>query len=178
MLLKTHVATAFALALVLDNMLCSDIIYATAYHVRAFLIFLSAGIQLVLDQFGHRWKTIGDRRIPVRNKLHSLPAIILLTTLLGIPALVSNRPIVLIIPLSAGILHWLEDLVTEGGVYMLGRRIRLPLRIGYDNPSVNRTVVVLFLALLLMYTKPFSSLFNFVMVSISALLLMYAFLSV
>lgn len=178
--MKTHVSTALALSVVVDNYLCSVVDgYSSAYLVRFYLVSVSVVLQYVVDTVGHRWRNVAGRSVPVRNLVHSLPVLLLLSCVLGLASVYAlGSPLVLTIPVSSTVLHWLEDLVTEGGVYVFRKRVRLPVRFSYDNPFINRVVVALFAILLLSFAKPFASVFNFVLSSIALVSLAYAFLSV
>lgn len=179
MLLRTHMSTAFAVAVVLDSYLCSRIAgYSDYYLARVFLVSTSIILQYMVDAVGHRWKSFGWRRVPVRNVVHSLPVLLLFSVAIGVaPAYMLGSHLLLAVPVSAALLHWAEDLVTEGGVYVFRRRLRLPLRISYDNPLVNRATVVAFAVIMFMFAKPFDSIFNFVIFSAATLALAYAFLT-
>lgn len=180
MLLKTHVSTSLALSVVVDNYLCDMVDgYSTAYLARLYLISISVMQQYVIDAVGHKWKSVAGRSIPVRNRLHSLPALLLLSCALGLLAVYAlGSLLVLGVPVSAALLHWLEDLLTEGGVYIFRKRVRLPVRFRYDSPLLNRATAVIFAVLLLVCAKPFASAFNFLLSSIALISLLYTFLSV
>lgn len=180
MLLKTHVSTALALSIVIDNYLSHSVeSYSSNLLIRFFVIAVSVILQYIIDITGHKWKNIGGRSVPVRNMLHSIITLVAMSIIVGFgPAYITKTSRVILVPLSATLLHWAEDLVTEGGVYVFNTRIRLPFRVSYDNPGVNRVTVFLFMIVLAMYAKPFESLFNFVMSSIAVASLVYTFLSV
>lgn len=179
MLLKTHASTALALSVIVDNYLCHAVEgYSVNLVNRFFIIAISVLVQYIIDVAGHRWKNINGRSVPVRNKMHSVPALVMLSVALGaLPAYTTGSSLVILVPLSATMLHWLEDLVTEGGVYIFKKRFRLPFRASYDSPRLNRATCVLFMVLLFIYAKPFDSLFNFMMFSIATVFLTYVFLS-
>ena len=97
-----------------------------------------------LDTFGHRWISIHGRMIPARNRLHSLLGVTLWGILFGIVFLVKGNIRLFTAVLIAMYIHYLEDAVTEGGVYLSGKKRRLPIRVSYDNPLVNKFTILLF----------------------------------
>ncbi|MEM4430110.1 MAG: hypothetical protein QXM08_03035 [Thermofilaceae archaeon] len=180
MLLSTHIVTALMVSLLVDEWLTRVLPhYEKLYHVRLFLILVSALLQLLIDAAGHRYVKIGKRIVPARNRLHSLHGVSLLSVLLGLPAtLVAGSLHVVLVPLSAGLLHWCEDALTEGGAYVLSRRVRLPLRVSYDNPAVNRaTILITTVAFIYLY-QPSASLFALTMYTLSITLSVAAFLRI
>lgn len=163
MLLRTHVSTALSLSLVLDNWIARiDPTYGKFYVVRAGILLSVWILQHLIDSVGHTWKTYGKIRYPARNRWHSLPALLAMGLALGMPisALVNDYR-VSVIYISVVVLHWIEDLFTESGVYFYKKRIKLPIRVSYDNVVINRATVLLFLGLIPLYVDMFSSKFVF-----------------
>lgn len=126
------------------------------------MLFLSFGLvvlsQQLIDSIGHSEKKVGKFVYQARNRWHSLPGVILLGLLIGlVPAYLAGSLLVLSVFVAPLLIHWLEDLVTEGGVYVLGsrRRIRLPWRVRYDNPWANRAATLTLFVPMLALSKPF-----------------------
>lgn len=176
MLLRTHASTALALAVVIDHHLCHHVLgYSEAYMTRVYLLAAAVLVQHLVDSYGHTWSKLGTRVVPRRTVVHSLPAMLAIAVLIGAPpAYIEGSPLILLIPLSATMLHWIEDLVTEGGVYLLKKRVRLPFYVSYDNGLANRLTMVLFMVLLLLYSDPTSSLFNLATTTVASVVLLSA----
>lgn len=182
MLLRTHVATALSLTFLLDyyisyaypdygrNIIARLVVYATAVV-----------LQYLIDSIGHTWRRYGRYTYPARNRYHSLPAMILIGGGVGaVYSAITGVWALTAITTSVMLLHWVEDLVTEGGVYLFGRRVRLPwrFRIRYDNGIANRTAILLVFLPDVLLCNPFSSLFTFILFMIVALVSAYVFLAV
>jgi len=118
-------------------------------------------------------RKVRGRVIPVRNRVHSLPGVIALGALFGAYVGVTVSWKVAYAPLLALLLHYVEDLVTEGGVYLFGKRVRLG-GISYDNLIANRLTVAAFFAAALAATDPLPSPFeNPLTFSLYLLVLLY-----
>lgn len=163
MLLKTHIATSMSLALIIDSWIASHSPeYSKLYIPRLVILISTWLIQVIIDSIGHTWKTYGKLRYPARNRWHSLPFLIGLGLLLGVPTgLLLDNYYVILIFLAVVLLHWFEDLFTESGVYVYTKRVRLPFRVTYDNQLVNRGTVLVFMLLVLKYGGMFTSKFLF-----------------
>ena len=145
MKLVTHVATALSLSALIAILLRVQCGYV-ALAMYGVAVYAS---QHTLDMLGHTWVTYRGRRYPKRNRLHSLPGVVALGLLWGLP-LATHGCWQLVAGVVAGtLLHYLEDAVTEAGVYIGKKRVRLPVRISYDNPFANMLAVSLTLAALL-----------------------------
>lgn len=147
MKLATHTATAL--------MLSVFVLFFTPTNCLSYVNLILYGLsvyfsQIGIDTFGHTWVTYHGVRFPRRNRLHSLPGILLWGLIFGSPFLLSCPYLTVGVVLGM-ILHWLEDLVTEGGVYIGKKRIRLPFRVRYDNKFVNKGTILLFMFLSLAY---------------------------
>lgn len=147
MKLATHTATALLLSII--------ILYYAPLHCVSYINLALYGLaiyfsQIGIDMFGHTWVTYRGMRFPRRNRLHSLPGIMLWGMVFGSPFLLSC-PHLSIGVLMGMFLHWLEDLVTEGGVYIGKKRIKLPFRVRYDNKFVNKGTIFIFMFLPLIY---------------------------
>ena len=178
MMLRTHAATALSLALILDYWIASSNPHYRDAYIARIIILASAWLyQYLIDNIGHTWKTYGRIRYPARNKWHSLPMLALLASLMGIPASILLRDYrVEILYLAIVVLHWLEDLVTESGVYFYKKRIRLPIRISYNNTWINRLTIVFFALLAVYYVDFFESKFQFIISMLVMLYNVFAFL--
>jgi len=139
MKLRTHNAIALALGVQLAVALGAQAPFV-ACMIYLVLLVIS---QILIDSIGHTWKTYRGRLYPARNKWHSLPGTIALGLLLGAPAW-AFEPV-----LGAGIVvallaHLAADAVTEGGIYIRGRRFRPPAgTVRYDDPWANRLAILL-----------------------------------
>jgi len=102
--------------------------------------------QIGIDTFGHNWVSYNGIRFPKRNPLHSLPGILLWGLMFGLPFLFSC-PYFTAGIVAGMIVHWLEDMVTEGGVYIRKKRIKLPFGIKYNDPVANRVAILVFMVL-------------------------------
>jgi len=144
MKLATHVATALVASLIVAVLLgarCDYVVYATFFAA----VYAS---QYALDAVGHTVRTIHGRRVPVRNRLHSLPGVTAWGAAWGAPFIIRGCPALAAGLLAGLLLHYVEDMVTESGVYLLGRRRRkAPVTFSYDDPWVNAAAIsVAFLA--------------------------------
>ena len=148
MRLKVHVATALAATVVIFDVYGWPPPPAAAYALLAAVIG-----NLALDELGHTTRCYRGRCYPARNRLHSLPAVATLGLLLSMPLLGAGvAPPAALTPLVSLLIHWVEDLVTERGVYLAGRRVVL-LGVRYDSPAAN-TAAVLASALALFLAPP------------------------
>lgn len=154
MKLATHVATALSIALYVDGYAVQALPgYPDNILARAGWLVWSVVLQYAIDGVGHKYVKRRGVLVPARNRVHSLPVMIVLGVgsgavfygVLGWLALAGG--------LAFTVLHYVEDLVTEGGVYLVGRRVRLPVRVTYDDTLVNRLAIVL--AGLLLAEYPF-----------------------
>ena len=180
MKLKTHASTAIALTYMLDYYVASiSPDYASATGVRILVYVTAAALQYIIDNIGHTWVRSGIYRFPKRNKLHSLPAMIAIGLGVGVAyAIATNLVEVLVFFPAVMLLHWLEDLVTEGGVYLYQKRIRLPFRVRYDNVLVNRGTILFFALLIVTLTNPFESPQTLFFFAVTLFALVQAFLTV
>lgn len=179
MLLKTHAATALAFTYVFDYFLAeSNPSYSGNIVARLIVYATSVLLQYLVDQVGHTWKKVGKYRFPARNRLHSLPVMVLMGFSVGLVFRLVTGAELEPVFVSVMLLHWVEDLVTEGGVYLFRGRVRLPLRIRYDNAAVNRLAILLSLFACFTccdaYTVPFGPVF----LSLVVLVSVYVFLTV
>ena len=135
--------------------------------VTAFLVFLVfeptnnmglliAGLigmvnQVLIDSIGHETR-MGKRGVIYRrNRWHSIPGIVLLSFITVVPTIFMDQSgflHILFSSLSASFIHYVEDLVTEGGVFIGGSRKRIG-GVPYDDPLVNIAVKVMFTLLFL-----------------------------
>jgi hypothetical protein len=126
------------------------------------VIFTSTTLQIILDVFGHTTYIRNNRQIYRRNLLHSLPGVILLGTIGGtLTSLLLQKPIQptkitknpYITPLTLSTLtHWIEDLITEGGTYILTKRIKPhKQRIPYGSDTLNTSTILLFTTIHTLY---------------------------
>jgi len=171
--LATHKATALLTTLYFVDGVDDPVALAMLY------VAVIAG-QHALDAFGHSWVTVRGKRFPRRNTLHSLPGVIAWGLLFGSP-FAFNHPELTAAVVAGMIVHYLEDAVTEGGVYLWKRRRRLPFRIDYDNPVVNKATILAFLALtapaamdLLEGGSVWQSLYAYAVISYSLYAFLYA----
>ena len=147
MKLATHEATALALSYLLYRWTRG------AVHPVALLYgaLVSVVEQRLIDAVGHNIVCRRGRCYPARNKVHSLPAVVAIGLALSAPLLATGTPLpYALAPLAGLILHWVEDLVTEGGVYLLGGRVRLG-GFSYDSHWVNSATLLSSIALLLLF---------------------------
>ena len=144
MRLKTHESTALAL---------SYLLYArTSPRPHPLQLFYGAVAsvlaQRLLDGVGHTTVCRRGRCYPARNRMHSLPAVAALGLLLSTPLLLAGvHPPYALAPLAALLLHYLEDMVTEGGVYLGEGRVKL-VGLRYDDPVANAAASLAFTILL------------------------------
>lgn len=178
MLLRTHVATALSMYLVIDAWLAStNPGYSSNLVARLLMIFIVGFLQYFIDSIGHTWVKVGGRSFPARNKWHSLPGVLAISFAISMPlALVFGDYRIAIFPTASLLLHWLEDLVTEGGVYLGRKRIRLPFMISYDNAFVNRTAIAIMYLWALTTYPIFSGIYTFVVFTIITIYNVHAFL--
>ena len=179
MLLKTHVATALLLAYIFDyHISYLHSVYASNIIARLFVYITSVILQYLIDQIGHTGIRHGDHVYPARNLYHSLPVVILIGAGVGIPYyLLLNVKELVYLFISVMLLHWLEDLVTEGGVYIWRKRVRLPrgMRIRYDSVRVNRLAILLLITVALIYTNPVTNTVEFMFFLLVATYVIYTF---
>lgn len=153
MKIRTHVATALIVSYVIYYMKpCNG-----GLTELLSLLAISGLSQYFLDRIGHTIRTHGGVSYLARNAIHSLPGVTLLGLALGSPFLLWC-PLYTLAVVIGMLLHLVEDMVTEGGVYLMGdRRRKLPVTFRYDDPLANR-VAVLLAMILLSLTWPPSSL--------------------
>jgi len=115
------------------------------------LLAVASGLlaNIIVDVFGHEKKLW---RPPRRTRLtHSLPGVILASLAPAALIIVALRPgdpqAIAAASIAAGLSHWLADLITPAGVYLLHRRIRAPIA-RYDNPWANALLTLLGVLLL------------------------------
>lgn len=96
------------------------------------------------------------------------------------PAVYYNYPLSIVLFIAPMILHWFEDLITEGGVYLFNtsKRIRLSRRLKYDSAWLNRITIVICYIPAVLYYPAFSSTSNFIVASFVGIYNAYAFLTV
>jgi len=179
MLLRTHVATALSLTYMFDYYIqLGNHAYAENIIARVIVYATSVVLQYLIDQIGHTWKKYGKHAYPARNKYHSLPAMLGLGGVIGLLYyLVTGVEELVVLFASVMLLHWVEDLVTESGVYLFGRRIRLPFRVRYDNGAVNRVAILVLIVAATIYTNPFHSIITFVFYMMIVVVSAYSFLT-
>ena len=157
MKLRAHVASALAVAYAVDQYLAGlSQAYASSVVARASLYAVYALLQYVVDGVGHTWVRRGKRVYPRRNRLHSLPAMLAMAAAAGAPLYPALGPLALAVYAPAMLVHWAEDAVTEGGVYLWRRRVRLPFRVRYDDPLANRAAIAAAYAFSAAYVDPFN----------------------
>ncbi len=111
---------------------------------------LSFMIHPVVDGFSHAASPRGRYRTKL---LHSAETLIPVSASLGyiLSAPVFGAKCGLISALAVAIsalTHWLTDMITPGGVYLLGRRVRLPI-FRWDDPGANAGFTILGVSLLI-----------------------------
>lgn len=182
MLLKTHVATALLLTYIFDCYISQKYpFYASNLIARPIIYATSAILQYLLDQIGHSGMRYKDHVYPARNLYHSLPAVVLIGLATGTSFyLLLGIKDLLWLFVSVMLLHWLEDLVTEGGVYVGKKRIRLPrgMRIKYNSVGANRVAILVFLVLALTYANPLASATTFALFLLVATIATFAYITV
>jgi len=154
--LRTHIATSLAIAYLVDAYVAAhDPEYAQHILTRIAWYIIAVIIQYVIDAYGHTWIEWGKRIIPVRNRFHSLPAILALGLSVGLLVLsATHHKEHLLGSVGFTVSHWLEDAVTEAGVYIGRKRVRLPIRIPYDSVKANRITVLASATLVLLPGPP------------------------
>jgi len=180
MLLSTHIATGLLLAYVFDFYMvriCGN--YAQNMLLRIAVYVFAPMIQVLMDAGGHEVGTYRGktyyRRTPAT---HSLPAVFGIGLALGLPlAFVTGIRYMVHYFVSQLLLHWLEDLVTEGGVYIVRRRVRIA-SLSYRNALANRTTITLAVALTLLFTNPLADVITFTYFMAATTYAVYAFLKV
>jgi len=180
MLLSTHIATALVLAYVFDFYMQQYYeFYASNIIMRIVIYAVAPIIQLLIDAGGHEVGTYRGKAYYVRTPLtHSIVAVLGIGLALGIPlSIITGIKYMPHYFVSLLFLHWLEDLVTEGGVYIVRHRMRLA-SISYKSSIVNRATIILSIALATIYTKPFTDIITFTFFSIVAIYSSYAFLRI
>ncbi len=163
MRLSTHASTGASVSVIVAHSLGARGVVPLTLAAA-----LAAVLQYVIDAVGH---SQGRRRgvvYPRRNRIHSLPGVLTLSLMVSLPALPVTGDMFTAIAAgvaASAVLHWLEDLVTEGGVYVLGKRIRVG-GVPYDSHGVNLATKIVFLAMLWLYvlsvSNGFSDFANFV----------------
>jgi len=145
----THIATAL-----LVSALFVELAPPGCHSLLALLMYGAAVTlsQIGIDAFGHTWVTYKGERFPRRNLLHSLPGVVAWGLGFGAPFLLSC-PLYTLGVVAGMLVHWAEDLVTEGGVYLGKSRVRLPFRVRYDDPLANRAAILAFTALFLLFLR-------------------------
>jgi len=140
--LKTHISTGLLLGGIVAYLLdCKP----TAWDVLVYASAIAAG-NVFLDALGHTWVSRRGRRVPVRNRLHSPLGVLLVSTIAAAPLLYEGEYRLALGVYAALYLHLLEDMLTEGGVRIAGRRRRIA-HVSYDDPIANRLAVLSFIAL-------------------------------
>lgn len=142
---------------------------------------LSVLEQDLIDAIGHTRKVSRSGVVyEARNRWHSLPGVVALGTIIGAPlAYVTGSWLLLALLIAPLVLHWLEDLVTESGIYLFssGRRVRLPWRIPYNNVWANRLAVIALLAPVLALYDPLRSSLSVLLYSVALLYSITAIIS-
>jgi len=180
MLLSTHIATALVLAYVFDFYMQQQYVsYASNIIMRIIIYAVAPIIQLLVDAGGHEVGVYRRRAYYVRTpRTHSIPAVVGIGLALGIPlAMITGIKYMPHYFVSLLFLHWLEDLVTEGGVYIVWHRVRLAT-ISYRSSILNRLTIAFVLALAVIYTKPFTDVVTFTFFIIVVAYSSYAFLNI
>lgn len=150
MKLNTHIASALLASAAFVNVAPPECHTWLTLLMYGAAVFLS---QVGIDAFGHTWVTVRGARFPKRNLLHSLPGVVAWGLGLGAPFLFSC-PLYTLGIVAGMLVHWAEDLVTEGGAYLWKARVRLPFRVRYDDPLANRAAIA---ALTLLYALVFGA---------------------
>lgn len=178
MKLRTHIASALIIALAADHLSVTMVEgYRGEYIIRSVWFILAAITQCLIDSVGHSWVVVRRIRIPRRNRVHSLPVMLLMG--LGLGALFyyfTGSQVLLVASVAITLIHWLEDLFTEGGVYLGKRRLRLPLSAKYDSALANRVALILLLPAFT-YVSPFIGIYEFITTTLVLLYVTIAFLS-
>jgi len=178
MLLSTHIATALVLAYVFDfYMLKLYSFYGSNIMLRIAVYVVAPILQMLIDAGGHEVGMYKGRAYFRRTPItHSLPAVFGIGLALGLPlAVITGIKYMPHYFVSQLLKHWLEDLVTEGGVYIVRRRVRLA-SVSYRSAALNRLTIVTTLILATIYTKPFTDVATFTFFMIATTYSMYAFL--
>lgn len=179
MQLKTHASSALIVMLLFDAYMQKNTAgYSSEYLLRLMLFVVAFLLQYFIDTVGHTVKRYKDRTYYTRNKWHSLPAVLALGIAVGIPfAILSGIYIVALAPVLALLIHLLEDFITEGGVYIGKRKMRVA-KIKYDNPLINRLAIIVLLIPAFIYFPIMENSFNFILASAVYLYSAYALLTV
>jgi len=178
MKLKTHVSTGLVLAYMFDfYMLSLFPSYSSNILLRFTVYVLSPLLQVLMDGVGHEVSSYHGKSYIARTpRTHSLLGIAGLTLAIGLPlALITQIEYMIYFVLSQLLLHWLEDLPTEGGVYLLFHRVRLG-SISYNNIVLNRMTILLIFAVGVLYTNPFRDITTLIFFLIVLTVSSYAFL--
>jgi len=158
--LKTHVFSAFVLYTVFDMFFFHKIVTwnpLASFTFRLYMFIAAYFFNYLIDIVGHSFREYNGRIYPARNKLHSLPVMTGISIALYSPTLYYyyfiNRDIqmiwiTLLYAFLLALVHFVEDAVTEAGVYVGDRKVRLPVRIRYDDPYANGVAKFVFLGLL------------------------------
>jgi len=152
--LNTHIASALLVSAAFVNLAPPECHTYLTLLLYGAAVFLS---QVGIDAFGHTWVTVRGTRFPKRNLLHSLPGVVVWGFGFGAPFILSC-PYYTLGVVAGMLVHWAEDLVTEGGAYLGKGRLRLPFRVRYDDPVANRLAIA---ALILLYLMSFGGLASF-----------------
>ena len=179
MKLKTHAATAMLATLLFDALAQERVPgYANHYILRAVLVAEAFILQYFIDALGHTVKKYNGRVYYARNRWHSLPAVVGMGLAAGLPLAVSTGVYVAAAaPVLALLVHLLEDVVTEGGVYAGGRKVRLG-GVRYDSPIANRLAILAFFVPTVLVYPALSSAFNAILAASIYLYALHALLTV
>lgn len=144
MRLRVHVSTALALAM-LYYLLIAPPPDPLILGVGLLMVYTS---NILLDMFGHSVGEYRGRLFIRRNGLHSPLGVAVFGLVITSPTYLVWGGVVLdyiVIPTILGLyLHLLEDMVTESGIYLRGRRVG-SVGLDYDDPLANRLAVLLIL---------------------------------
>ena len=179
MKLRTHAATAMLAALLFDALAQRYVPgYAGHYVLRAMLVAEALVLQYLVDAVGHTVRRRNGRVYYARNRWHSLPAAVGMGLGAGLPlAILSGVYAAAASPVLALLVHLAEDVVTEGGVYVGGRRVRLG-GVRYDSPLANRLAILALLVPAVLVYPAFSSAFNTILATFVYLYSLHALLTV
>lgn len=149
MRLATHTSTAAALAFIFLLFYARDCTSPLTLLIYFLLVVLS---NIALDVLGHSWVSYRGIPYPRRNKLHSLPGVLGLGLVFGLPVIIRGCTLLAVGVILGLLLHLAEDIVTEGGIPLFGgRRVKVRRRgWSYDSTEVNRGTIALFLLILVL----------------------------
>ena len=131
MKVHTHMALGFGASLLVLSLL------GAPWWEAAYISILAAGIHPFIDRFSHGRKGGSVYRTKL---LHSFETLIPLSAaigfIIGFPLGPPSAFKASIAFVASALSHLASDMMTPGGVYVGGRRVRLPL-FAWDDPLVN-----------------------------------------